>query len=55
MSSRISWWRMNHDMAVRIEAARSTDREEDVERAVITSLGLPPEPPVNWKDPLHPG
>jgi hypothetical protein len=55
MSSRIRWWRMNHDMAVRIEAARSTDREEDVERAVIKSLGLPPEPPVGWKDPVHPG
>ncbi len=55
MSSRIRWWRMNTDMAVRIEAARSTDREEDVERAVIKSLGLPPEPPVDWKDPVHPG
>lgn len=55
MSSRIRWWRMNTDMAVRIGAARSTDREEDVERAVIQSLGLPPEPPVDWKDPVHPG
>ncbi|MFZ0497546.1 MAG: hypothetical protein WAU49_04735 [Steroidobacteraceae bacterium] len=35
MSSRIRWWHMNHDMAVLIEAARSTDREEDVERAAI--------------------
>jgi hypothetical protein len=55
MSSRIRWWHMNHDMAVRIEAARSTSREEDVERALIKSLGLPPEPPVDWKDPVHPG
>lgn len=56
MSSRSPrWWRMNHDMGVRIEAARSTDREEDVERAVIMSLGLPLEPPVDWKDPVHPG
>jgi hypothetical protein len=55
MSSRIRWWHMNRDMAVRIEAARSTNREEDVERAVIKSLGLPPEPPVDWKDPVHPG
>lgn len=55
MSSRIRWWRMNHDMAVRIEAARNTDREEDVARAVIKSLGLPLEPPVGWKDSLHPG
>lgn len=56
MSSRVPrWWRMNHDMAIRIEAARRTDREEDVERAVIKSLGLPPEAPVDWKDPVHPG
>jgi hypothetical protein len=55
MSSRIRWWHMNRDMAVRIDAARSTDREEDVERAVMKSLGLPPEPPADWKDPVHPG
>lgn len=56
MSSRIPRpWRFNHEMTVRIEAARSTDREEDVERAVVKSLGLPPEPPVDWKDPMHPG
>jgi hypothetical protein len=55
MSSRIRWWRMDHDMAVLIEAARGTDREEDVARAVIKSLGLPPEPPVDWKDPMDPG
>lgn len=55
MSSRIRWWRMNHDMAVRIDAARSTDREEDVARAVIKSLDLPAEPPADWKDPVHPG
>lgn len=55
MSDRIRWWRMNHDMAVRIEAARSTDREEDVARAIVKSLGLPPVPPADWKDPVHPG
>jgi hypothetical protein len=55
MSSRIRWWRMNRDMAVRIEAARKTDREEDVELAIIKSLGLPPEPPMDWKDTLHSG
>ena len=55
MSSRIRWWRMNRDMAVRIDAARKTDREEDVELAMIKSFGLPPEPPVDWKDTLHPG
>jgi hypothetical protein len=53
-SSRIRWWRINRDVALRIEAARRTDREEDVELAVVKSLGLPPEPPVHWKDPLHP-
>lgn len=55
MSSRIRWWRTNRDMAVRIDAARKTDREEDVELAMIKSFGLPPEPPMDWKDTLHPG
>ena len=55
MSSRTRWWRMNRDMAVRIEAARKTDREEDVELAMIKSFGLPAEPPMDWKDTLHPG
>jgi hypothetical protein len=50
-SSRIRWWRVSRDVALRIETARRTDREEDVERAVVKSLGLPPEPPVGWKDP----
>lgn len=54
-SGRTGWWRMNRDMALRIDAARRTDREEDVELAVIKSLGLPPEPPADWKDALHPG
>lgn len=54
-SSRIRWWRMNRDMAVRIGAARATGREEDVERAVVESMGLPLEPPAGWKDPMHPG
>jgi hypothetical protein len=55
MSSRLRWWRLNHDMAVRIEAARSTPREEDVARAVVKSLGLPLEAPADWKDPRYPG
>jgi hypothetical protein len=55
ISSRIWWWRINRDMAVRIDAARQTDREEDVELAIVKSLGLPPEPPAHWKDALHPG
>jgi hypothetical protein len=55
MSGRIRWWRMNRDIAVRIDAARRTDREEDVELAIVKSFGLPPEPPMEWKDTLHPG
>lgn len=53
MSSRIRWWRMNRDMAIRIDAARQTEREEDAELAVVRSFGLPAEPPARWKDPLH--
>jgi len=55
MASRVRWGRMNRDMAVRIEAARKSDREEDVELALIKSFGLPPEPPMDWKDSVHPG
>lgn len=53
MSSRIRWGRMNRDMAVRIDAARKTEREEDVELAMIKSFGLPAEPPIDWKDTVH--
>ncbi|MDB6042285.1 MAG: hypothetical protein JWM63_836 [Gammaproteobacteria bacterium] len=52
-SSRIRWWRMNRDMAVRINAARWSDREEDVELAMVKSFGLPLEPALDWKDTLH--
>jgi hypothetical protein len=55
MSSRLRWWRLNHDMAVRIEAARSTAREEDVVRAVVRSFGLPLQPPVDWRDSRYAG
>jgi hypothetical protein len=55
MSSRVRWWHENRDMALRIDTARRTDREEDVELAIVKSFGLPPEPPVHWKDVLHPG
>jgi hypothetical protein len=55
MSSRIRWWRMSRDMAVRLDAARRTDREEDVELAILKSFGLPPEPTMDWKDTLHSG
>ncbi len=53
-SSRIRFWHKNTDMAVRIDAARHTDREEDVELALVKSFGLPLEPPKNWKDAFHP-
>ena len=49
-SSRMRLFRMNHDMALRIEAARRYEREEDVDLALIKSFGLPPEPPAGWKD-----
>lgn len=55
VSSHIRWWRMKRDMAVRIEAARRTEREEDVALAVVKWLGLPAAPPADWKDPLHTG
>jgi hypothetical protein len=51
MSSRLRWWHLNKDMAVRIDAARRTDREEDVELTVVKSFGLPTDPPADWKDP----
>jgi hypothetical protein len=40
VSSRMRWWRMNRDMAVRIDAARRTEREEDVELAIVKSFGI---------------
>jgi hypothetical protein len=50
MSSRLRLWHLNRDMAVRVDAARRTDREEDVELAVVKSFGLPTDPPSTWKD-----
>jgi hypothetical protein len=47
--------RLNRDMAVRIDAARHTAGEEDVALALVRSFGLPTEPPVDWKDTVHPG
>jgi hypothetical protein len=55
MSSRHRWGRVNRDMAVRIDAARRTEREEDVELALLRSFGLPTDPPEDWKDTLLPG
>jgi hypothetical protein len=49
-SNRMRLFRMNHDMALRIEAAQKYEREEDVDLALIKSFGLPAEPPADWKD-----
>jgi hypothetical protein len=54
VSGRMRWWRMNRDMAVRIDAARRTEREEDVELAIMKSFGMSTEPANDWKDTLHP-
>jgi hypothetical protein len=54
VSSRLRWWHLNRDMAVRIDAARRTEREEDVELAIVKSFGMSAEPPNDWKDSLHP-
>jgi hypothetical protein len=43
-------WRMNHDMAIRIEAARKSEREEDVMLAVMKAYGIPLTAPSDWKD-----
>lgn len=53
-SGRLRPWHMERDVAVRIDAARHSGREEDVELAVMRSFGLPPDPPASWKDPLQP-
>ena len=54
VSGRMRWWRMNRDMAVRIDAVRRTEREEDVELVMVKSFGMSAEPPNGWKDDLHP-
>jgi hypothetical protein len=53
-SSRMNWWRLKRDMVIRIDAARRSEREEDVEIAMVKSYGLPLEPPPRWQDPLYP-
>jgi hypothetical protein len=55
VSSRMSWWHKNADMALRIDAARHSEREEDVMLAIVKSLGLSAEPPAAWQDTVHPG
>jgi hypothetical protein len=48
-SNRFRWWHANKDMAVRLDAARRSGSEEDVELALVRSFGLPTEPPADWK------
>jgi len=52
-SSRLRLFRLNHDMAIRIDAARRYEREEDVELAVIRSFGEPTDPPAKWENPFR--
>jgi hypothetical protein len=54
-SGRMRLFRMNHDMALRIAAARTYEREEDAALALIRSFGAPTEPPADWKDKFHAG
>jgi hypothetical protein len=54
-SSRLRLFRMNHDMALRIDAARKYEREEDVDLVLVKSFGLPAVPALDWKDTLHSG
>jgi hypothetical protein len=49
MSGQIRW-RMNRDMAIRLEAARKSEREEDVMLAVMKAYGIPLAAPSDWKD-----
>jgi hypothetical protein len=43
-------WRMDHDTAIRIEAARKSAREEDVMLAVMKAYSIPLAAPSDWKD-----
>ncbi len=53
MSSQMRW-RMDHDFAIRMEAARRSEREEDVMLAVMRAYGIPLAVPSDWKDKHHP-
>jgi hypothetical protein len=53
VSSRMRVWHMDGDMATRLDSARRTEREEDVEIAMVKSFGLPTDPPAGWKDPYN--
>ena len=50
MSGQIRW-RMNRDMAIRLDAARNSEREEDIMLAVMKAYGIPLVAPSDWKDP----
>jgi hypothetical protein len=45
--------RLNHEMAIRIDAARRYTREEDVDIAVLKAHRIPLEPPPGWNDTWH--
>lgn len=49
MSGQIRW-RINRDMAIRMDAARKSEREEDVMLAVMKAYGIPLAAPPAWKD-----
>jgi len=42
--------RMNRDIAIRMEAARKSGREQDVMLAVMKAYGIPLAVPSSWKD-----
>ena len=48
-SSRIRW-RVDHHMAILIEAARHSEREEDVMLAVMKAYGIPWAAPAEWQE-----
>jgi hypothetical protein len=50
-SSRVRFWSMRRDAALRIRAARHAASEQAVERAVLAAHHLPATPPPEWKDP----
>lgn len=54
-AGRLRLFRLNHDMVLRIEAARRDESEEDASRLMIKAFGLSAEPPASWKDPRYPG
>jgi hypothetical protein len=44
-------FRLNHDSKIRMDAARHSEREQDIALALMKSMGKPLDPPAGWKDP----